>query len=108
MARLTVVPLLQRNSTQRTRWAKLAPTDEPRPDRPVGHRHGRRSRFAEAQRWYAKDPVAQGDEQVEAPVSDEVPSGPEAGWPVLSDLDLEVCAADTAIPAPPTRSPDAP
>ncbi len=30
----------------------------------------------------------------------------DEGWPVLSDLDLEDYVTDTAIPAPPNRSPE--
>jgi hypothetical protein len=51
--------------------------------------------------------MAQGDEPPEAPASDEVPSDAgtdDAGWPVLSELDLEVCVTDSPIPLPPDRS----
>jgi hypothetical protein len=58
-------------------------------------------------------PVAQGDEPVEASASDEVPPDvgtDDTGWPVLSELDLEVCLTDTAVPgaAPPSRGPEEP
>ena len=57
--------------------------------------------------------MAQRDEPVGASASDEVPSDArtdDAGWPVLSEFDFEVCVADTAVPgaAPPSRVPAQP
>jgi hypothetical protein len=49
--------------------------------------------------WYG--PVAEGEEPVQAGISNDDAGAETAdveGWPVLSDLELDVCVSDSTIP----------
>jgi hypothetical protein len=66
--------------------------------------------FRESIREVRAQPVAAGEERVDAGVEEEPPAGAEGaevdGWPVLSELELDVCLSESTVPGVRRPAPD--
>ena len=94
--RPTAVPPVPPRSIQRIRWRRPSPSDS------LG-------RFANPAERYFRDPVTAGEEQVDAALEDEASPGAGTevdGWPVLSDLELEVCVSESTVPGVKVLAPE--